>query len=233
MDRNRFIQCMKSNIELSGKERRRIIRRSVESQPWKLKCTIAMEEFAELTQAISKQIRGYDNRIGLLEEMADAYICRDPLWKYEQHKDWYEKFFEIVDAAHVNTELHTSLHAVQGVSYSHFDRVVYHLHSLEQIYSIKRENCSIVRIVFVVTEDFTEDMINRIAVFCANSEDIDELSFRQMVDNHYRETYYCHDYLKAGHKKLWWYIEQNDYNLYYCQNHVYTEYKNIGGDSNG
>lgn len=56
---------------------------------------------------------------------------------------------------------------------------------------------------------------------------------RQMVDNHYRETYYCHDYLKAGHKKLWWYIEQNDYNLYYCQNHVYTEYKNIGGDSNG
>lgn len=70
-------------------------------------------------------------------------------------------------------------------------------------------------------------------VFCANSEDIDELSFRQMVDNHYRETYYCHDYLKAGHKKLWWYIEQNDYNLYYCQNHVYTEYKNIGGDSNG
>lgn len=77
MDRNRFIQCMKSNIELSDKERRRIIRRSVESQPWKLKCTIAMEEFAELTQAISKQIRGYDNRIGLLEEMADAYICLD------------------------------------------------------------------------------------------------------------------------------------------------------------
>ena len=75
MDRNRFIQCMKSNIELSDKERRRIIRRSVESQPWKLKCTIAMEEFAELTQVISKQIRGYDNRIGLLEEMADAYIC--------------------------------------------------------------------------------------------------------------------------------------------------------------
>lgn len=27
---------------------------------------------------------------------------------------------------------------------------------------------------------------------------------------------------------LWWYIEQNDYNLYYCQNKVYTEYKNIG-----
>ena len=56
MERNRFIQCMKSNIVLSDKERQRIIRKSVESQPWKLKCTIAMEEFAELTQAISKQI---------------------------------------------------------------------------------------------------------------------------------------------------------------------------------
>lgn len=75
MDRSRFIQGMNSDIELSEKERRRIIHKSVETQPWKLKCTIAMEEFAELTQQISKQIRGYDNRIGLLEEMADAYIC--------------------------------------------------------------------------------------------------------------------------------------------------------------
>lgn len=75
MDRSGFIQGMNSDIELSEKERRRIIRKSVETQPWKLKCTIAMEEFAELTQQISKQIRGYDNRIGLLEEMADAYIC--------------------------------------------------------------------------------------------------------------------------------------------------------------
>lgn len=65
---------MKSNIELSDKERRHIIRKSVETQPWRTKCTIAMEEFAELQQQVSKQIRGYDDRIGLLEEMADAYI---------------------------------------------------------------------------------------------------------------------------------------------------------------
>jgi len=36
-----------------------------------------MEEFAELQQQISKQIRGYGDRLGLLEEMADAYICLD------------------------------------------------------------------------------------------------------------------------------------------------------------
>lgn len=33
-----------------------------------------MEEMAELQQQISKQIRGYDDRYGLLEEMADVYI---------------------------------------------------------------------------------------------------------------------------------------------------------------
>lgn len=75
MNRNRFIQAMNSNIGLSEKERRRIIRNSIKNQPWKLKCTVAMEEFAELTQQISKQVRGYNDKIGLLEEMADAYIC--------------------------------------------------------------------------------------------------------------------------------------------------------------
>lgn len=150
----------------------------------------------------------------------------DPLWNYSEHKDWYDEFFEITNG--LNRELHTSLPNVSEVPYSIFDRVVYHLHGLEQLYSIKRQNCAIVRVVFVVNEDFTEDLINRIAVFCANSDNIDELSFRQMVDDHYQKTYYCYDYLKAGHKKLWWYIEQNDYNLYYCQNKVYTEYKSIG-----
>jgi len=72
MNRNRFIQGLKSNIQLSEKERKRIIRRSLQKYPWKTKCTVAMEEFAELQQQISKQVRGYGDRIGLLEEMADA-----------------------------------------------------------------------------------------------------------------------------------------------------------------
>ena len=75
MNRSRFIQGLKSNIQLSENERRRIIRKSLQKYPWKLKCTVAMEEFAELQQQISKQIRGYGDRIGLLEEIADAYIC--------------------------------------------------------------------------------------------------------------------------------------------------------------
>ena len=75
MNRSIFIQGLKSDIQLSDKERQRIKRKSLQKYPWKLKCTVAMEEFAELQQQISKQIRGYGDRTGLLEEMADAYIC--------------------------------------------------------------------------------------------------------------------------------------------------------------
>lgn len=52
MNRTRFIQGLNSNIELSDKERRRAIRNSINKRPWKLNCTIAMEEFAELTQQV-------------------------------------------------------------------------------------------------------------------------------------------------------------------------------------
>lgn len=78
MNRSRFIQGLKSDIQLSEKERRRIIRNSIKKYPWKLKCTVAMEEFAELQQQVSKQIRGYGDKLGLLEEIADAYIFWSP-----------------------------------------------------------------------------------------------------------------------------------------------------------
>ena len=42
------------------------------------------------------------------------------------------------------------------------------------------------------------------------------------IDNQYLE-----DYLRMGHKKLWWYIEQNDYNLYYAENEVSGRYRDF------
>lgn len=151
----------------------------------------------------------------------------DPLWNIEENIEWYKKFFDIT-LKKVKIELHTSMIGVKDAPYPYFDRVVYHLHDFEQLKSIRRSMSEIIRVVFVVTKNFTEDLINRIAVYCHNSDEIDELSFRQIVDDHYQETDYCKDYLKAGHQKLWWYIEQNDYNLYYCENKVYTEYRRIG-----
>lgn len=75
MNRNEFSQGLRSDIKFSDIERRGIMNRSVTRVPWKLKCTVVMEELAELQQQISKQIRGCDDTIGLLEEMADVYIC--------------------------------------------------------------------------------------------------------------------------------------------------------------
>lgn len=61
MNRTRFIQGLNSNIELSDKERRRAIRNSINKRPWKLNCTIAMEEFAEIEagRLVEIELGGY------------------------------------------------------------------------------------------------------------------------------------------------------------------------------
>lgn len=72
-----------STKKYTDAERERLIPQLAESEPWQTKCTIAMEECAELIQEISKMIqkgeKGFDiwtpHQFGLLEEMADVYIC--------------------------------------------------------------------------------------------------------------------------------------------------------------
>lgn len=60
-----------------------------------------------------------------------------------------------------------------------------------------------------------------------NRNAINELSFRQMINANGQVEYYQHEYLKNGHGKLWYYIEQNDYNEYFVQDHIETEYLEI------
>lgn len=155
----------------------------------------------------------------------------DPLWEYESHKPWWKGFFRQVPLS-IHLELHTSILNIEQDLKEQFDRIVYHLHTFEQLKYVKRSEDEvfkeIVRVVFVVTENFTEDLIDKIAEYCKESPEIDELSFHQMVDDHYKSTNYCAEYLRAGHKDRWWYIEQCDYNLYYCENKIYTEYHKIG-----
>ena len=74
-------------------------------------------------------------------------------------------------------------------------------------------------------EDF--EVVLFIAGYVAGSKEIDELSFRQRVDENYKETYHLHDLLTEYHKKLWWYITQCDYNLYFHNGKVYTKYTDI------
>lgn len=100
--------------------------------------------------------------------------------------------------------------------------------TFEQLKHIHKTGNEIVRVVYVVTKDFTLEQIMNIAMFVADSNEIDELSFRQLVDKGYKVTDYWQDVLKFGHKKLWWYIEQCDYNLYYAENKIYTKFSEIG-----
>lgn len=81
--------------------------------------------------------------------------------------------------------------------------------------------------MFVVDEEFSPGYIDIIVKVVKSNPDIDELSFRQMVDKDYNATHYCEDYLKAGHQKDWWYIQQCDYNIYYAENEVKFKYEDF------
>lgn len=64
-----------------------IVSRSLEAYGNGIQLVVCMEELSELTQAISKEIRGKDNRNNLVEEMADVLICIEIL----------KQVFEITD----------------------------------------------------------------------------------------------------------------------------------------
>ncbi len=164
------------------------------------------------------------------------FIPKNQERKWEDYWEWALTICHFNDA---KTELHTSYKSYMDfltdcIDYSrryflrNFDRIVYHCHNEFDLLDIKRyREDQIVRVVFVVDYTFDERDINSIATMAEKLEDIDELSFRQYVDDHYVTHYCLHEYLKAGHKKKWYYIEQNDYNLYYCENKVYKKYRDI------
>ena len=156
----------------------------------------------------------------------------DPLFNWYKHTDWYDKLFSICRESNIPIEMHTS-YTTSSLNALYFPlekfyRVVYHLNSITQLREIYRRGNEIVRVVFVVTEDFTEDDILEISDYVEESSEIDELSFRQLVDENYETKFYLHQFLQKEHKIKWYYIQQNDYNLYYCENKIYTTYKNLG-----
>ena len=153
----------------------------------------------------------------------------DPFYQLEEHIDWYNELFDILDDyPDLCVELHTSYLSDEydeDVSpFIPFHRVVYHCRNISDLFRIKRSAGQIVRVVYVVTETATEEKINDIAAIVKYHPEIDELSFRQMIDSSYQTTHYCEEYLKAGHKDRWYYIEQGDYNLYYAEGEVKTCY---------
>lgn len=154
----------------------------------------------------------------------------DPFYKLEEHIDWWNAFFEIMENyGDINLELHTSYLTdsfdEDASPFAAFSRVVYHCRNIADLFHIKRIGGQIVRVVYVVTETATQEKINDIAAIVKHHPEIDELSFRQMVDSNFKPEHFCEDYLKAGHGDRWFYIQQGDYNLYYAENEVHTRYE--------
>ena len=87
-------------------------------------------------------------------------------------------------------------------------------------------NRPIIRVVFVVQKYYTQNIVNTIVKECKDNN-INELSFRQMINSDGSVDYTLYDFLKQGHKKDWYYIEQNDYNEYFVQDHIEKEYLKI------
>ena len=158
----------------------------------------------------------------------------DPLYNFSNkaNKDFYKKFFSLLDKYQCRLELHTSL-VDKEFPYDRCERVVFHFTMPNQISmldiikdEIKISN-TIVRIVYVVQKHYTKHIIREILEEVKKSKCVKELSFRQMIDKKGATTYYLYDYLKEGHKKDWYYIEQSDYNEYFVQNHIEKEYLKI------
>lgn len=181
-----------------------------------------------------------------LQAAIEKYDCNwvsisgggDPFYKLEEHIDWWNEFLDITsdcmvepDRRGVKLELHTSYlpdtFDEDCSPFVPFARVVYHCRNISDLFRIKRFGGQTVRVVYVVTESATPEKINDIATIVKYHPEIDELSFRQMVDSDYQATHYCEEYLKAGHGDRWHYIEQNDYNIYYAENEVKFKYEDF------
>ena len=80
MNRKEFKKMMRSNDTAASEiETKKVIGDILKSETPGTNCVICMEELAELQQEISKQLRNKGDSYGLLEELADVYICLEML----------------------------------------------------------------------------------------------------------------------------------------------------------
>lgn len=155
----------------------------------------------------------------------------DPLHNYSEHKDYYDKLFALCEEMDIPIEMHTSYLNVKDFPYEKCHRVVYHLRGMSQIGRVTRKGNEKVRIVFVVDKSVKPSAITYYYTLYRLNMDIDELSFRQMVDENYQTTDYYQDFLKEGHDKgRWHYIEQGDYNTYFVEGKLYYKFSDIKGE---
>lgn len=158
----------------------------------------------------------------------------DPLYNYDEKQEnklFYHKLFELLDKYDCTLEMHTSILS-SSFPYNKCKRVVFHFSMPTQINMLYWRHSLIklpdnVRVVYVVQPHYTKYIINQIVQQVKSNEEINELSFRQMINANGTADNTLYDYLKAGHMKDWYYIEQCDYNEYFVQDHIEREYLSI------
>lgn len=153
----------------------------------------------------------------------------DPMFRADRDRlAWYREIGSIVHGVGAQYELHTSYkRSILNREPVDFDRIVYHCMRREQLRTIRRVGSEIVRAVFVVQDFMDEDYVRSIADEVKASDVITELSFRQRIGKDYQLTYHLHDFLKAGHRKDWWYIQQGDYNHYIVNGRISDVYEDF------
>lgn len=91
----------------------------------------------------------------------------DPLFHWKDHWSFYEGLFHTAERRNVKLEMHTSYlpdsPEVQDFPLNWFERVVYHVHKFDDLLHIKRKFGEIVRVVFVVDDNMTEQDVLFIA----------------------------------------------------------------------
>lgn len=96
MQREKFVDGLCSGIKFTDSERNDIVKKAVEHRGIETTGIICMEEMAELQQQISKYLRGCGDRLCLLEEMTDVYICLKYIEKViEIHPDQILKAIDV------------------------------------------------------------------------------------------------------------------------------------------
>ena len=152
----------------------------------------------------------------------------DPLFNFDKHQDYYTKLFNLLEKYKIPLELHTS-YIINNFPAQKAYRIVYHCNLTDpnrSIEKIKRKSNEIIRVVYVVTEDLTEEKALEISNFLG-TKNVDEISFRQRIDENYEINYHLHDFLKKYHKKKWFYIEQGDYNTYFAEGEISQKYQDF------
>lgn len=153
----------------------------------------------------------------------------DPLFRADEVRlNWYRELSHLCKTNKIRFELHTSYIQSRLNKYTvSFDTIVYHCLSIEQLQKIKRVDNEVIRVVFVVQDFFTEEYVESIANFVKNSPLIEELSFRQRMDENFKETFTLHNFLIESHQDKWWYIQQDDYNNYIVNNQIVQKYESL------